>query len=83
MKPRKEFIIIILLMVAFIAFFVNAMIVLGDKNAQIRTLKQVHEALERDHRDLRKEKLRLMKSLNEALRQPAQEPEKEDSTQEK
>ena len=82
MKLRKEHVVIIFLIVAFVVFFVNVMIVLTDKNAQIDALQQVHKALQRDHEDLREEKMRLMKMLDE-VKQPAREPEKEDSTDDK
>ena len=82
MKFRKEHVVIIFLIVAFVVFFVNVMIVLTDKNAKIDALQQVHKALQRDHEDLREEKMRLMKMLDEAKR-PAREPEKEDSTDDK
>ena len=82
MKFRKEHVVIIFLIVAFIVFFVNVMIVLTDKNRQIDALQQVHEALQRDHEDLREEKLRLMKLLDEKM-QPEQKQEKEDSKENK
>jgi hypothetical protein len=90
MKLRKEHAAIIILFVAFIVLFINAVIVLGQKDAQIRdltkknnVLRELHEALNRDHEDLRREKVRIMKKLKGAPGRSAQELEKEDSTDDK
>ena len=90
MKAKKELVIIILLLVAFIAFFINAMVVLGQKDSQILRLQEekdklrkAYSALESDLKDLRSEKVQLMKKLDEAHERPVQVPEKEDSTRDK
>lgn len=86
MKLRKEHAVIIFLLLAFIVFFINVLIVLGNKNAKIHDmekenikLRALHEALMRDHEDLRKEKVRLMNKLGKATQQPEKTPAEDGS----
>jgi hypothetical protein len=85
-KLRKEHAVIIFILLAFIVFFINVVIVLGNKNAKIHDLEKendklrtLHEALMRDHEDLRKEKVRIMKKFNETVKQSNGKPSESNS----
>lgn len=76
MKLRKNTIVIVVLLLAFIGFFINATIVISEKNKKVQRLKEENEALregykalERDLGDLRKEKIEITGKLRERLRQ--------------
>jgi Tfp pilus assembly protein PilO len=76
MKLRKEHVVILLLLLAFVAFFLNAVIVVNDRNARIlelekknESLRNAYDALQRDHGELRKDKMRTIAELRERLNQ--------------
>jgi Tfp pilus assembly protein PilO len=80
MKFRKEHAAIVFLLAAFIVFFMNVVVVLGDKKAQIETLKKendalrkAYSALEQDHTELRKEKAQTIEKLRKQLQESGPE----------
>ena len=74
MKIRKELVAIFILLAAFIGFFINVLVVVNGKNAQIHDLRKenealhnAYEALQRDHGELREDKMKTIGELRKRL----------------